>query len=116
MLDVVGQCVLVRVAASVVRLAVAELALHLPATDAAQQEPADQVGTANPLPLSRRAAGTVLAADAARGLEVLDADQRLMSRVLRPHPLRLVIPAHPRLIAERHVADVEQDLVLALPV
>jgi hypothetical protein len=54
--------------------------------------------------------------DVLRCLELVRLDDRGVRLMLGPHPLAVVIPAHLRLVAERHVFNVEENLLAALSV
>lgn len=108
--------VLLRVAAAVVGLVVVPLTLHAPIAHAAPQPVGDsrncQVASAVPLP--GLAFCTFGGEDLLGPLERVGVDERHMDGIGRPDPGIGRIPAHPRLVAERDIVDVDEDLVLAL--
>jgi hypothetical protein len=53
-------------------------------------------------------------ADELGGLEIFDADQRLVGDDVGPDPGVRVVPAHLGLVSEGDLVDVEQDFFLAL--
>jgi hypothetical protein len=44
-----------------------------------------------------------------RRLKRFDADERFVDLLVRPDPLRGVVPPHLRLVAERDILDVDED-------
>jgi hypothetical protein len=115
MADVVLAHVVATGRASVVEPAVVDAALHTSAAEPAAEQAAEEVG-----PRAAAQRPTCLAVSAAGSDDLLSAfvwlggNQRRMGDVLRPDPLRRVVPSMPILVAERHILDVDQDLVGAL--
>ena len=69
-------------------------------------------------PLVRFAAGTPgapgVSHDGPHGLEVGGGDQRLVDDGIGPDPAAGLVPAHPGLVAQGDVVDVQEYLVFAL--
>nr|WP_229874185.1 hypothetical protein [Amycolatopsis deserti] len=114
MLHLVRQTVLSGKPAPVEQHFPALLPLHAPTAQSAPHQPAQDVPVARALPLPRRAARSPGPKNLLRPLERLRIDQRLMHKVIRQDPFVPRVPPHPRLVTQRDVLDVDQDLVLAL--
>ncbi|HEU5024113.1 MAG TPA: hypothetical protein VFV01_04255 [Spirillospora sp.] len=116
-LDPVGQRVLLRVAAPEVDVVLVGVCLHLAVAQAAVDDAAQRVGVfalrPGLGPARLATAGCELALDAVE--DVLVDDDR-MDDLLGEDPLVAVVPAEFGDVAERDVVDVDEDLVLALPV
>jgi hypothetical protein len=80
MLDAVGQGVLVRVPAAVVRQAVVEVALHAPLAEAAEQQAAQLIRPAGTTGHARFVAPTCGRPDVLGELERLDGDDGRVAR------------------------------------
>nr|WP_246554372.1 hypothetical protein [Nonomuraea jabiensis] len=112
----VGLRVLAGENAAVVRLAVVPAALHTPLTDAAEQQPPEDVRTRSPARLTSLLGASRSRQQRLNLSEGLVLHQRLMSRLLGPDPVVRVIPAKLGHVAEGDVVDVDEHLILALPV
>jgi hypothetical protein len=86
---------------------VSVLALHASVAESTQERAAQHVGALDALAFPGFAASAVLGGDALCGFEVFDADQRLVYHRVGPDPGIRVVPAHPGLVAEADVMDVE---------
>jgi len=100
--------------AAVVGLAVVPTSLHAPAARATTHEPGENVVTTldrcavrRPPPLGGRRLG---------GVPQLVADEWLVRLLLGTDPVVLVVPTHTRVMTERDVVHVEEDLVAFLAV
>ncbi len=114
--DLVGQGVLLREAATVVEIATALLPLHLPTTESADESPAENIDLPRdrPIPTSTQ---TALRAHHVLDLPIgIETNERLVHRALRPHPLRLGIPALSCFMAESDILDIDQPLFFPLPI
>ncbi|WP_275560582.1 hypothetical protein [Streptomyces sp. 5-6(2022)] len=112
--DLVGQGVFVGEPAAVVQAVLALLALHAPPADPAVQQPAEDVRVVGALALAGVLARTLAREHLLDLLEGLDGDQWLVDGRGGPYPGIGPVPAHPGLMAQGHVVDVEEDFVLAL--
>nr|WP_031158112.1 hypothetical protein [Streptosporangium roseum] len=112
----VGQRVLLRKAAPIIRSFVAPVPLHPALAQAAEQQAAQLVRLAGP---AYRLVGLAPAPGRQRllsRLEVLLADDRRVGHGIGPDPLLLGVPPEFGGVAQADVVDIEEDLVLALPV